>query len=63
MIQSALTSPLTDNEIEYLCEIITPREIRLYFQNNPVSYEKLKPACRAKKLRSEERRVGKECRL
>lgn len=50
MIQSALTSPLTDNEIEYLCEIITPREIRLYFQNNPVSYEKLKPACRAKKL-------------
>ncbi len=50
MIQSALTAPLTDSEIEYLCEIITPRKIKLYFQNNPDPYEKLKPACRAKKL-------------
>lgn len=50
MILPAMAALLTDSEAEYLCELITPREIKLYFQKDPASYEGLKPACRAKKL-------------
>ena len=32
MIQPALSALLTDGEVEYLCELITPKGIKLYFQ-------------------------------
>lgn len=50
MIQSALTTLLTDSEVEYLCELITPKEIKLYFQKHPSAFAELQSGFRAKAL-------------
>lgn len=48
MIHSALG--LTDSEVEYLCELITPKEIKNYFQKNPAAFAGLQSGFRAKAL-------------
>lgn len=50
MIQPALSALLTDGEVEYLCELITPKEIKLYFQKNPAAFVELQSGFRAKAL-------------
>ncbi len=50
MILPAITSLLTDSEVEYLCELITPKEIKLYFQKNPTAFAELQSGFRAKAL-------------
>lgn len=50
MILPAITSLLTDSEVEYLCELITPKEIKLYFQKNPTAFAELQSGFRAKVL-------------
>ena len=50
MIQPALAARLTDSEAEYLCELITPREIKLYFQKYPGGFAQLQSGFRAKGL-------------
>lgn len=50
MILPAITSLLTDSEAEYLCELITPKEIKLYFQKKPAAFAELQSGFRAKAL-------------
>ena len=50
MIQPVLAARLTDSETEYLCELITPREIKLYFQKYPGGFAQLQSGFRAKGL-------------
>lgn len=50
MILPAIASLLTDSEVEYLCELITPKEIKLYFQKNPTAFAELQSGFRAKAL-------------
>lgn len=50
MILPAITSLLTDSEVEYLCELISPKEIKLYFQKNPSAFVELQSGFRAKTL-------------
>lgn len=50
MIQSSLPTLLTDSEVEYLCELITPKEIKRYFQKHPNAFAELHSGFRAKKL-------------
>lgn len=50
MIQPALAARLTDSEVEYLCELITPKEIKQYFQKYPGGFVQLRSGFRAKGL-------------
>lgn len=50
MILSAIASLLTDSDVEFLCELITPKKIKLYFQKNPSAFAELQPGFRAKAL-------------
>ena len=43
-------SDLTNEEIEYICDHITPKEIRAYFQKNPKQFTKIRPGFRAGSL-------------
>ena len=47
-------SDLTDEEIEYICRRITPKEIRAYFQKNPKQFAKIRPGFRAETLLDED---------
>jgi len=50
MTQTSFATLLTDDEAEYLCELITPREIKLYFQKNYQDFTELKRGYRAMAL-------------
>lgn len=50
MIRPDLATLITDSEVKYLCELITPKEIKLYFQKNPTAFAELQSGFRAKAL-------------
>lgn len=50
MILPATAALLTDSEVEYLCELITPKEIKLYFQKKPAAFAELQSGFRAMAL-------------